>query len=156
MESDLLFQVRSNSLRVNAWYRHVGDEVGCRLCGATLENLEHFILNCPSLDTARDDRLIMEVGGTGMDQEKVGRLVYDRGRIGEVKKMLGKLWREKLYRLGGARATAAARTNHRKLGKGRGGKANANSVDTASAGTADTTSVRPRRKGACYAPGRWG
>ena len=156
VESDLLFQVRSNSLRVNAWYRHVGDEVGCKLCGAALENLEHFILYCPSLNTARDDRLIMEVGGVGTDQEKVGRLVYDRGRIGEVKKMLGKLWRERLYRLGKARATAATRVNHKKLGKGRGGNANSNPVDTASVGTAVTTSVRPRRRGTCYALGRWG
>ena len=130
--------------------------MGCKLCGATLENLEHFILNCPSLDTARDDRLIMEVGGSDTDQEKVGRLLYDRGRIGEVKRMLGKLWHERLYRLGGGRAIDAARACHKMLGKGRGAKTKTNSTNTASAGTVGTTSVRARMGGACYAPGRWG
>ena len=54
----------------------------------------HFVLNCPSLNRARDAELVSSVGGTGSDEERVSRLVFDRGKIGEVKRMLGNLWRE--------------------------------------------------------------
>ena len=156
VESDLLFQVRSNSLRVNAWYRHVGDEVGCKLCGAALENVEHFVLHCPSLETVRNSRLVMEVGGTGSDKEKVGRLVFDRGRIGEVKKMLGNLWRERLYRLRGSRTFGVANARRKAVGRGRGARSKTYSTVTVDFGAVGNTSVRPRRRGACYTMGRWG
>ena len=114
------------------------------------------LLNCPDLCSARNDRLVSEVGDTGTDREKVSRLVFDRGRIGEVKQMLGRLWRRRLSRLAGVRAIGAGgvappRINAR--GRGAVPKRNLNSFGN---NTAANIAARPRRKGAYYAQGRWG
>ena len=38
---------------------HQGGEVGCKLCGANIENLEHFLLECEKLGEER--RRIVEL-----------------------------------------------------------------------------------------------
>ena len=100
IESELLFQARSNTLKLNVWNRHTGGMTGCVLCGAACEDLEHFLLDCPILDWARDDDLMAGVRGMGTGIEKVGSLLFDKGKVKAVKKMLGKLWRFWCSRLG--------------------------------------------------------
>ena len=119
--------------------------------------MEHFVLNCPSLDRARDAELVSNVGGTGSDEERVSRLVFDRGKIGEVKRMLGNLWRERLSCLRATRDTSPNPLNNVS-----GGAVGGGAIPKRRPGGAGGTNVvslavsRPRRKGTCYAPGRWG
>ena len=75
VESDLLFQARSNTLRVKAWSRHVEGSTECDLCGAALEDLIHFLLHCPGVEDKRSRRLILEVGGVGTDIDVIGKRV---------------------------------------------------------------------------------
>ena len=99
-ESDLLFQARSNTLRLNVRNRHGGGVVGCELCGDAREDLKHFLLDCPSLDYVRDVRLVDRVRGLVLDVDKVGQLLFDKNRTRDVKKMLGNLWKARCSRLG--------------------------------------------------------
>ena len=98
-ESDLLFRARSNTLKVNSWNRHLGGITSCGLCDATLETLEHFLLHCPGVGNKRRDDLILEVGGTGNDKEIIGKILFNKNKIQEVKRMIGNMWRERLSRL---------------------------------------------------------
>ena len=60
--SVLLFKARSNCLKLNWRNRFQGGDVSCRLCGAQLETLEHFILECPGLHEIRQEFEIFSVG----------------------------------------------------------------------------------------------
>ena len=42
--SVIMYRARANCLKLNYRNRHQGGEVGCKLCGANIENLEHFLL----------------------------------------------------------------------------------------------------------------
>ena len=111
IESDLLFQARSNTLKLNVWYRHTGGFTGCELCGAACEDLEHFLLDCPSLNWARDDGLLAGVRGMGTGIEKIGGLLFNKDKVRAVKAMLGKLWRFRCSRLGERRALLSRFSN---------------------------------------------
>ena len=99
-ESELLFQARSNTLRLNAWNRHGGGVVGCELCGDAYENLKHFLLDCPSLSGAREERVVGRVRCLVSDVDKIGQLLFDKSIVHDVKKMIGKLWFARCSRLG--------------------------------------------------------
>ena len=57
--SVILYRARANCLRLNDRNRHQGGEVGCKLCGAEMENLNHFLLECGELSEER--KLITEL-----------------------------------------------------------------------------------------------
>ena len=108
VKSDLLFQARSNTLRVKAWSRHLEGSTECDLCGAVLEDLIHFLLHCPGVEDKRSRRLILEVGGVGTDIDVLGKLLFEKKRIQEVKRMIGDMWRLRLSRLRGAARLGSA------------------------------------------------
>ena len=97
-----MIQARSNTLRVKAWSRHTEGSTECDLCGADLEDLIHFLLHCPGVEDKRSRRLILEVGGVGTDINVLGKLLFEKKRIQEVKRMIGDMWRLRLSRLRGA------------------------------------------------------
>ena len=43
--------------------------------------------------------MILEVGGTGNDKEIMGKLLFNKNKIQEIKRMIGNMWRERLSRL---------------------------------------------------------
>ena len=47
--SVIMYRARANCLKLNERNRHQGGEVGYKLCGANIENLEHFLLECEIL-----------------------------------------------------------------------------------------------------------
>ena len=51
--SIIMYRARTNCLKLNDRNRHQGGEVKCKLCGAEVENLEHFILECVELSEER-------------------------------------------------------------------------------------------------------
>ena len=57
--SVVMYRARANCLKLNDRNRHQGGEVGCKLCGANIENLEHFLLEGEKLGEER--RRIVEL-----------------------------------------------------------------------------------------------
>ena len=51
--SVIMYRARTNCLKLNDRNRHQGGEVGCKLCGANIEKLEHFLLECEKLGEER-------------------------------------------------------------------------------------------------------
>ena len=91
--SEVLFRARANRIKLGIFNRHSGGDTTCKICGEGEEDLEHFILKCSKLEGFRRRDLI----GEGSGREVLGRILFDKKRIGEVKTMLGKLWRERTY-----------------------------------------------------------
>lgn len=52
--SSVLFRCRTNTLKLNWRQRFVGGSVGCELCGAEEETLQHFLLFCTQFCSIRD------------------------------------------------------------------------------------------------------
>ena len=52
--SVIMNRAKANCLKLNERNRHQGGEVGCKLCGANIENLEHFLLECEALGEERE------------------------------------------------------------------------------------------------------
>ena len=73
-ESDLLFRARSNTLGLNDFNVHIGGETRYEMCDADWEDLEHFLLNCPYLNRARNKDLIKEVGEPGARNYRKGNI----------------------------------------------------------------------------------
>ena len=63
-----------------------------------MEDIGHFILRCPGVRGARRVGLLEELGGEG-DGERLGRMLFTGGRVGEVRRMLGDIWRLRYCRL---------------------------------------------------------
>ena len=55
--------------------------------------MEHFIIKCKKLEWFRRKELL----GEGEGRIILARFLFDRGKMGEVKDMLGKMWRERRY-----------------------------------------------------------
>ena len=98
--SRLLFRARSNTMALNDRFRHDKGEnkrhTGCPICGAEYENLEHFVLHCPKLDSEREGELIRDMRGEG-DKDTLCNLLFRGGRLGEVGVMIQKMWRVRKY-----------------------------------------------------------
>ena len=98
--SRLLFRARSNTMALNDRFRHDKGEnkrnTGCPICGAEYENLEHFVLRCPKLDSEREGELIRNMRGEG-DKDILCNLLFRGGRLGEVGVMIQKMWRVRKY-----------------------------------------------------------
>ena len=58
----------------------------CDLCGADREDLEHFLFVCPKLERVRDKELIDRIGSIGNGVDRVGKLLFCKANIEEVKK----------------------------------------------------------------------
>ena len=96
-ESEILFQTRTNCLRLNNRFRHIQGregEVNCDLCGGGIENLEHFMLDCEELERKRE-REIMEGGRSEDREEWMGNILWRANDMGRVKGMVGNMWQER-------------------------------------------------------------
>ena len=55
-ESEILFQARTNCMRLNNMFRHIvgrEGETNCDLCKEGMEDIEHFMLDCKELEIKR-------------------------------------------------------------------------------------------------------
>ena len=98
MESVLLFKARSNTLILGDRNRFRGGDGICELCRQEVEDIGHFILRCPGVRRARRAELLEKLGGEG-DGERLGRMLFTGGRVGEVRRMLGDMWRLRYCRM---------------------------------------------------------
>ena len=93
-----MFKARSNTLILGDRNRFRGGDGICELCRQEVEDIGHFILRCPGVRGARRAGLLEELGGEG-DGERLGRMLFTGGRVGEVRRMLGDMWRLRYCRL---------------------------------------------------------
>ena len=94
--SKLLFAARSNTMELNELRERWGKGSSrCDLCGEEKEDLEHFVLKCPSLENKRGG-VIGRFRRNG-DRDTLGILLFEtRGDdCEEVKAMLRDLWGER-------------------------------------------------------------
>ena len=90
--SELLFKARANVLGLEDLRRHYKENTDCKICNkGEKEDLGHFLLRCEKLEWRRDRRLFTE----GEEVDRIGRLLFEKEKIEEVKIMLGKMWRER-------------------------------------------------------------
>ena len=57
------------------------------------EDLGHFMLRCRKLECVRNRELITQ----GTEIDRIGRLLFDRENIEKVKRMIGRMWKEREY-----------------------------------------------------------
>ena len=52
-ESLLIFRIKTNTLPLNDRKRHVAEDTSCKLCNYECEDLQHFMIDCNSLQECR-------------------------------------------------------------------------------------------------------
>ena len=57
------------------------------------EDLGHFVLRCEKLEWVRNRGLFTE----GTEVDRLGRLLFEKENIEEVKRMLGRMWKEREF-----------------------------------------------------------
>ena len=85
--SVLLFQCRTNTLRVGWRQRFVGGEVECPICGAGEDTLAHFVTECEALDGVRRrfavgrgdplEEVLLFGGRTGEEVERTTKMLEE-------------------------------------------------------------------------------
>ena len=85
--SKLLFQCRSNSIRLNWRERHWGGQEGCWMCDCECETLEHFLMECRVLEGLR-----IEFGITNLEQVLLMGRTVD-GQYSRVERFLEEAWK---------------------------------------------------------------
>merc|ERR1711895_2754 len=94
-DSTFLAKARLNALKLE-------DQIGrgkrgydktCKLCKLAKEDMVHFIIDCPALETDRNYELIKKTGKSS--QDKMIDLLFRTDRFQEVGCMLRKLWQRR-------------------------------------------------------------
>ena len=89
--SEILFSARTNTLVLEDLKRHSKEDTSCKICDiGEKEDLGHFIIRCNKLNWFRNKDLM----GVGEEENILGKLLFDRDKMEEVKRMLGRMWRE--------------------------------------------------------------
>ena len=93
--SVIMYRAKSNCLKLNNRNRHQGGEVGCKLCGANIENLEHFLLECEKLGEER--RRIVELQQPYEENRKkiMGIVLFKEEGIEKRKEKIYHMWRKR-------------------------------------------------------------
>ena len=93
--SVILYRARANCLRLNDRNRHQGGEVGCKLCGAEMENLNHFLLECGELSEER--KLITELQQPYQENRKkiIGNVLFKVEGIEKRKENIYRMWKKR-------------------------------------------------------------
>ena len=89
-----MFRFRTNTLNLNDRKRHKGESTECSLCKAPNENLEHFLLECTSLEKERGEIFELQRPQIENRTELLSKLLFDSTFNIEVG--LQKLWIKRL------------------------------------------------------------
>ena len=74
--------------------RHSKENTDCKICDMKeKEDLGHFMLRCSKLESVRNRELITQ----GTEIDRIGRLLFDEKNIEKVKRMIGRMWKEREY-----------------------------------------------------------
>ena len=87
-----MFKARANVLGMEDLRRHYKENTDCKICNkGEKEDLGHFLLRCEKLESKRDRSLFTD----GEEIDRIGKFLFEKERIEEVKLMLGRMWRER-------------------------------------------------------------
>lgn len=94
--STILFEARTGTLRLNDKNRHQNKSTSCNLCKHTYEDLEHFLLQCPSLMETRKECVLLQQP-YNEDREKIIAMfllfdVHNEETILKHKNVLYNMW----------------------------------------------------------------
>ena len=87
--SVLLFQCRTNTLKLRWWQGFEGGVVNCLLCGGEEETVRHFVMACRELQEIRQ----YGVYGTKALEEVIMFMGKSEVKVDRCKKMLEEMWR---------------------------------------------------------------
>ena len=90
--SVLLYKARSNTLPLNDRKRHQKKETKCEMCEAPLEDLEHFLLDCPALEEERRKHISLQRPQIEQRDDLLGRVLFMSDEAGEMKDCLQRMW----------------------------------------------------------------
>ncbi len=75
--------------------RHTNGQTECKLCGAELENINHFILWCPSLQHLRQRAVELHQPYQEDEDYIIGRFLFKETRLKEKKEILNQMWNKR-------------------------------------------------------------
>ena len=87
------FRARTNCMGLSD--RNVNGERGCKVCGHELEDLQHFLLNCPKLSKKRVEALELQRPGLENEAEIMGNFLFGEGQELGRREILLKMVRER-------------------------------------------------------------
>ena len=91
--SSIIFRCRSNTLRLNDRNRFTGGDTKCPLCQAEIEDLAHFILDCPEYRTYRKNLPKKNQNVLTREEEIASILLLQDPQNQDIKKdMIKKMW----------------------------------------------------------------
>ena len=93
--SEILYQARTNNLRLKDRNRFTGGDVGCDMCGAEMEDLEHFILWCPAYTEIKMKEPLYQQPYIEDTCSVLGNLLFNKQNIDRVKKILYSCWQKR-------------------------------------------------------------
>ena len=92
----LLFQCRTNTLKLRWRQGFEGGAVDCLLCGAEEKNVKHFVVECCELQEIRRQ---YGVYGTEALKEVLLFIEKNEAKVDRCKKMLEEIWRMRRRRI---------------------------------------------------------
>ena len=89
-----MFRLRSNTLNLNDKNRHRNESTKCSLCEDTIENVEHFLLDCQALNSERIKILELQRPRIENKNELVSRIIFDE--YSKYETQIQKMWLKRL------------------------------------------------------------
>ena len=91
--SDFLAKARTNTLHLEEYYarRNRDHDKTCKMCGLADEDLEHFLVICPALETKRD-REIMGAWQSNDTKKQTVDILFNEKRFYKTGGMIKSLW----------------------------------------------------------------
>ena len=100
--SKLLARARTNTLQLEEFiHRRNRNHNKLCLCGRNEEDLKHFLINCPKLNSKRNKKIMEKWYNRDKDKQLVD-ILFNEKDYDKVRKMVGAMWllRKDLLRLG--------------------------------------------------------
>ena len=104
-ESTIWFQARANCLKLEDKNRESNKE--CKLCRVEIENLEHFLLKCESLETIRAQDIRLQKPLNENINEIIGEFLFNKEDIQNKKTLLKKMWQKRTAIIKAGQASAS-------------------------------------------------
>ena len=91
--SKILARARTNTLQVEEFIhrRNRNHNKICRLCGREEEDLKHFLINCPRLESKRNRSMMNKWSNNDMDKQMVD-LLFNENNYEKLRQMVGAMW----------------------------------------------------------------
>ena len=91
IESDILFQVRTNTLNLGWRKKHKNEDTTCQMCKIEEEDLQHFLLYCPELQRHRNSCTYLQQPYNSNILETI-MLFNSHAKQNEIKRTILQMW----------------------------------------------------------------